>query len=147
MSNTRRTRQAAAGRPARNKLFAGMTDCAVTAGWEIWNKPGRTLYGTVLADWLRSICQDGVLPHCPHAVPGQPALLHVDDPEPMARCGACMWELLAMTDDRTCHLCGSRPETFREFMAQGTGQLVICGNVCLACFADISAGRPAPNVN
>jgi hypothetical protein len=130
---------------SRNALFGSLADKATAAGYTTHRNPGRTFDGTVLAKWMRSICPDGMtMPHCEHAVPGQPALLSTDDPHPMIRCGPCMLALAGMADDRVCHLCGREPDGFREFMVEGTGQLVITGNACRECFADIFRGRPSP---
>jgi hypothetical protein len=93
---------------------------------------------------MLSICPDGMtLPHCTHAVPGQPATLCTDDPDPKVRCGRCMLALVGLADDRICHLCSRESATFREFTVAMNHELVITGNACPDCFADIQRGRPA----
>jgi hypothetical protein len=139
VSNRRKTRG--------NAFFDRVTRSALAfGGYTLSQVEGRTVHGTVLTKWMRSICPDGItVPHCEHAEPvGMPLLLSTDDPHPMIRCPGCMQHLAGMAGDRVCHLCGREPETFREFTVQGTGQLVITGNACRECFADIFRGRPSP---
>jgi hypothetical protein len=85
------------------------------------------------------------MPDCGHAIPGMPAALCTDDPEPMVRCTRCMTSLRGLGDDGICHLCGRTSTVFREFIVKGTGQLVILGSACPQCFADIRRGRPWPS--
>jgi hypothetical protein len=130
----------------RNALFSQLAAMAGVHGYTLSHQSGRTSYGTVLTKWMESISPDGrVMPHCGHAIPGQPAMLSTDDPDPKIRCLTCALDLLGVgMDDRICHLCGRESATFREFSVEGTGQLVITGNACRACFADIFRGRPSP---
>jgi len=94
---------------------------------------------------VRSICTDGELPHCEHAVPGQPSMLCTDDPDPKVRCAQCMQAPRGLPDDRICHICGRESETFREFTFAALHQLVIIGNACPECFDDTWRGRPVPD--
>lgn len=129
----------------RNELFSRTTAMTMAhgKGYTLREMTGRTIHGTVLTDWMRSIATDGVMPDCGHAVPWLPAVLCTDDPDPMIRCGVCMQALRSIGDDRICHLCQRPSEIFREFTIEGTGQLVIVGNACEECFADIFRGRPS----
>jgi hypothetical protein len=131
---------------ARNEFFAQVAPPLKAAGFTHTVDPRRTLAGTVLSSWLRSVSDGfGTLPACPHAAPGTPAMLHTDDPDPRVRCRECAQVMAgALADDGTCHLCGERPEpnVFREFVVEGAWQLVIVGNACRTCYADLERGRP-----
>ncbi len=133
--------------PQRNALFDRVAATGVAhCGWTLSSAPGRTLRGTRLYEWFCSISPDGrTVRNCGHTAPGHPGVLCTDDPDPQVRCGPCAVRMAAtLKDDRICHICGQESSTFREFTAQGTGQLIFCGNACRACFADLMRGRPAP---
>ncbi len=138
MSNRRKTR-------SRNALFDALTTQVLAHGhYTVKDDPGRTQRGTVLEAWMYSISPDGILPHCAHAVPGQPTMLCTDDPDPKVRCARCMQALRGLADDGICHLCGKASGTFREFTFAALHELVIIGNACDECFADMWRGRPVP---
>ena len=133
--------------PPRNPLYDQVSAMAgAAAGFTQVHAPGRTVRGTVLETWVRSISPDGVtMPHCEHADPDGPLVLCTDDPDPMARCLPCVAVMAAaLADDRICHLCGRESAIFREFTVQGSGQMIFTGNACPDCFADIWRGRPSP---
>ena len=137
-------RAVTAGREDRNELFDALAGPMTAAGYTTISETGRTVHGTVLTKWMESICPDGMtMPHCEHAEPvGMPLLLSTDDPQPMIRCPACMPGALTPADDGICHLCGRESRHFREFVVKGTGQLIVTGNACRECFADLQRGRP-----
>src|SRR5947209_3474441 len=93
MSNTRKMRG------PRNQFFNRLqaATLAYGDGYTARAVTGRTLHGTVLDRWMRSICPDGkTMPHCEHADPRQPAVLCTDDPHPMIRCARCMKALAGL---------------------------------------------------
>ena len=109
---------------------------------------GRTVLGTVLDGWIRGITLDGGgLSACGHFGRGDtssPKFLSADDPRPMVRCWPCAEKMLAgLADDGICHLCGRESAIFNEFACMAKGGLVIQGNACPACIADIRRARPA----
>jgi hypothetical protein len=117
----------------------------LTAGATVIDDYSHTLIGTVLDQWVRSLCPDGrTVPRCEHVTFGMPAVLSTDDPDPRIRCGRCAQAaVVEFVDDSVCHLCGQESPIFTEFVTAARGQLVITGNACPACLADIRRGRPA----
>lgn len=89
--------------------------------------------GTALHCWLESIADDrGAIPHCGHAVEGRPAVIIVDDDQPVIRCKLCMACHKPPADDGICHLCGRESVYFTAFICN-LGPLTIMGHCCPSC--------------
>jgi hypothetical protein len=121
--------EAKAFQDALGDAFSWSRGGAVT---RVTGGPGSAV-GTPIHRWLDSIADDrGAVPDCGHAIPGRPAVILVDDDQPVIRCRSCMARHKPPADDGICHLCGQASVYFTAFICN-LGPFTIMGHCCPAC--------------
>ena len=77
---------------------------------------------------------------CPHAGPGQPAFLLLDEDVPRVRCLGCIMDSppVLTADLDICRLCGTGSRRFSELIwLVAHDDLTVSINVCLLCSRDL----------